>query len=232
MPQLKQAQTWALTILWWKIMIETEFIDFVALRKRSLAKTSGLGYQTNPTLPFLVEDLTLRPSEEIVARALVLHSVVAASCGYSGSHSLEWLLQEGLIDHLTLRERGFLRGQDKKNLAFQHQSECLWVFAWAFKKIDMLDFSQTNQDYLVTLYPDLPRTESSERWRSTVVLRNRAEIIEACDLAYCLHWAAKQALLDHKSLPWRLSPPAIIERRRALEWMLSDDKWDSIPLDT
>lgn len=207
-------------------------IDLMAIRAHSLSKAEALGYPVNSSLPMLDETLALRPHVEIVTRALALHSVVAASCGLPAKRSLEWLLQEGLIDRLTLREREFLQGHNLNNLAFQLQSECLWVFSWVLKSIKILDFDHPCEDHLVTLYPDLLRGESSEKWRSANQLRNIAEIVEACDLAYCLHWAVNHALLERKKLPGRLSSPAIIERRRALEWMLGDMEWDAVPLDT
>ncbi len=213
-------------------MSDVALMDFTVLRERSLVRAKQLGYPTNPSLPLLDETLMPRPQDEIEMRALSLHCVVAASCGFPAARALEWLLREGLVDSLTPRERDFLQGRDLNNVVFQSQVEALWLFAWVFSKFDDLNFAQPCQDNLVTLYPNLHKAESSEDWRRANRLRGPMQILEVCDLAYCLHWAINQAMLEREKLPGRLNSLVIIERRRALEWILSRDDWDAVPLDT
>ncbi len=63
-------------------------------------------------------------------------------------------------------------------------------------------------------------------------LRSDDQIVSAADLAYCLHWAIRQSELEGKRPPGKVPPYVVVERRRALEWLLSDEDWDDVPLDT
>src|SRR5690348_12245242 len=73
------------------------------------------------------------------------------------------------------------------------------------------------EDSLVRVYPDLKKNESSARWQKAVALRSTDEVVAACDLAYCLHWAINQARLDARTQVGSVKPYVIEERRRALE---------------
>jgi hypothetical protein len=213
-------------------MVSSRIMNFAELRDASHAEARRLGYATNPSLPLLDADLSVRPKEQIILRALTLHSVVAASYGFPKERSLEWLHQEHLTDSLTAKERAFLIGAVTEVVRFQVQAECLWIFAWALGKVERLDFSQPAADYLVTVYPDLKKGESSARWRENLHLRPQAEILAAGDLAYCLHWAINQDRIDGRKSAGPLKPYIIVERRRALEWSLSRAEWDEVQLDT
>jgi len=207
-------------------------MNFADLRNASLSEARRLGYATNPSLPLLDRTLGLRPKDQITLRALALHCVVAASHGFPKGRSLEWLHREHLTDSLAPKERAFLIGGIADAIQFQVQGECLWVFAWVLGRVERLDFAQPAPGYLVTLYPDLKKSESSVQWREDLSLRSQAEVIAACDLAYCLHWAINQSRIDARKRAGSLKPYVIVERRRALEWLLGPAEWDDVELDT
>jgi hypothetical protein len=207
-------------------------MNFADLRSASHSEARRLGYATNPSLPLLDANLWLRPKNQITLRALTLHCVVAASYGFPKVQSFDWLNQEHLTDALTHKERSFLSGGVTDAIHFQLQGECLWVFAWALGRVERLDFALPASDNLVTLYPDLKNSESSAKWREDLRLRSRTEVLAACDLAYCLHWAINQSRIDGRKGIGRLKPYIIVERRRALEWMLGQAEWDDLELDT
>ena len=62
--------------------------------------------------------------------------------------------------------------------------------------------------------------------------RPQEAILSQFDLAYCLHWAVRDAMLKGQAVPGKLSGNAIIERRRALEWVAGEEAWDEVLLDT
>jgi hypothetical protein len=202
------------------------------LRKSSHSEAQRLGYATNPSLPLLDPNLCLRSKDQVTQRALTLHCVVAASHGFRREGSLEWLRREQLADSLTPKERAFLVGGVTDTIQFQVQGECLWVFAWVLGKVERLDFAQPAPGHLVTLYPDLKNSESSARWREVLSLRSEAQVLAACDLAYCLHWAINQSRVQGRGRTASLMPYVIVERRRALEWLLGQAQWDDVELDT
>jgi len=202
------------------------------IRRASVTEAKRLGYDTNPNLPPLDVNLALRPQADIISRALSLHCVVGSSYGFAKHRSLEWLQQEMLVDALTAEENIFLNSSTTQATQFQTQGECLTVFAWALGKLQTLDFAKPAEGSLVRLYPDLKRNESGARWKQAVVSRSTDEVVAACDLAYCLHWAINQTRLDARTQVGPVKPYVIVERRRALEWLLSREQWSDIELDT
>jgi hypothetical protein len=68
--------------------------------------------------------------------------------------------------------------------------------------------------------------------RGALALRPTTEIAAAADLAYCLHWAVRDARLNDRRAPSGLEELEVMERRRALDWLLGNDDWYSVSLDT
>lgn len=62
--------------------------------------------------------------------------------------------------------------------------------------------------------------------------RELSEVLDQTDLHYRLHWACRDAQLRGLAEPAGLSGSVIVERRRALEWAVSDREWDEIDLST
>jgi Domain of unknown function (DUF4272) len=62
-------------------------------------------------------------------------------------------------------------------------------------------------------------------------LRDFDQLYARADTMYRLHWAAVEARLNGQ--PFQLPEPAIIMRRRSVEWIAgSPYDWDDVPLDT
>ncbi len=64
--------------------------------------------------------------------------------------------------------------------------------------------------------------------------RPAAEILDALDLHFRLHWAARQASVEQKSPPTDLEPGVVVERRHALNWLVcfQDADWDGVDTPT
>ncbi len=80
--------------------------------------------------------------------------------------------------------------------------------------------------------PNLKNDMSSVYLRSTVQLRDLNSIASMVDLAFCLHWGIRQLQLEGHSLPKSININDLEERRHALEWVVSEEHWDNITLDT
>lgn len=190
-----------------------------------------LGYEVNDALPYLDDRFAPRPVAEVVDRLLSLLSVVACSYGFDSQLALSWLDREHLSANLTEREAEFLRGRGDK-LSFQMQVEALFALAWAVGLPVEMDYSKPCPNDLVRLLPDLKRQESSSAFRASAHLRTDKEIVSALDLAYCLHWAIRQAESEERPTPGRVPPHVVTERRRAFEWLGGNEQWDEVALDT
>lgn len=208
-------------------------MDYCEIRKRSMKIASELGYPVNTSLPLLEEESLTRTPLEIINRLLCLHVTAASAYGFDRSTARAWLQREGAWDALSPTERHFLNvGGDSAN-RFKLQVEAAWALAWALQLVSTLDFSKECDNTFVSVLPNLKISEQSEQLRENATLRVESDITKECDLAYCLHWAIRQAQLDGNSPPGNVAPYVIEERRRALEWLLAGGVgWDDVVLDT
>jgi len=83
-----------------------------------------------------------------------------------------------------------------------------------------------------TLYPDTTEDVTTEAFKRGLKLRDKSEVVSKADLAYCLHWAVRHAEINGQGTPGKVPANVVAERRRALEWMMGQDDWDEVTLDT
>lgn len=207
--------------------------DHENLKSESESIARGLGYALNPGLPSLDGVSLQKTIDDVVRRVLVLNCVVAVAHRFQGERAKDWLDQNKLLGHLSSRERDLIDGRSEiDRREFMVQGESLWVFAWAINKVDRIDYAKICGDSLVTLLPDLLIGESAKLWSQGLHLRSESEIVAACDLSYRIHWAVRDSQVHRKKLPGRVPAYVVVERRRALEWMLQENDWDDVVLDT
>lgn len=207
-------------------------MDLNLIREQSLKTASRLGFEVSKTLPLLDEVQNTRTADETVKRLVCLHATAACAYGFDRGKARTWLEQENAWGDLTASEQQFIEGGNGDPNRFKIQVEGMWTLAWALGIVPHLDFAKDCDNKFVMVLPNLKIGEKSDALRSKVKPRATEEIIAACDLAYCLHWAVRQAQLTGGKLPGKVQPYVIEERRRALEWLLSNDLWDEVPLDT
>lgn len=114
----------------------------------------------------------------------------------------------------------------------QWQVEALWALAWAIGFHEALDFSDSCPDNFVTMLPDLKAGVSSEPFLTNLEIRPTGALLAKCDLVYCLHWGIRNAALSARPIIGAVPEGVIRERRRALDWLLSDQAWYEVNLDT
>lgn len=194
------------------------------------ASAAGIAIPTH--LPLLDSVERPRSAGEVVSRLFAAHVTAACAYGLDRTSALTWVRVEGLEKDLTPSERAFLF--EKKGIAgrFQAQVEGMWVLAWSCGLISSIDMKQPCDDRFATMLPDLKVGQRSDAWRRKADMLPLHRLFCACDLAYALHWATRQAALEHRPCPLAISADLIAERRRALEWILGEDSWDEVTLDT
>jgi hypothetical protein len=159
--------------------------------------------------------------------------VISAAFGTEKEQVDRWLKQELLWDCLVASERKFLSKKGKQeDVLLQYQVESLWALNWGLGYVERLDFSEVCADGLVDLMPDIYSLAGSGEYVRNTRLRSVEEVEEACDLSYCLHWGVRDAAIRGRVLPTPVPSYVTVYRRKALEWMLSDESWDEIRLDT
>jgi len=206
-----------------------------ALRDSSKNVVQSLGYQFNENLPSLDDVRIQRDETEVIGRILCVYVSVACSYGFSKEQATSWLQRESLTKFLTEAETDFLNGSSESyKTAIQWQVEALWALSWACGYHDELDFSVSCPDAFIGLFPDLKSGQSSSEFRYRCKIRSSDEIAEMLDLSYCLHWAVRNSGLTDRpqNANGKVEPRVIEERRRSFEWLVSDDDWESVSLDT
>ncbi|MGP8199409.1 MAG: DUF4272 domain-containing protein [Limisphaerales bacterium] len=207
-------------------------MDLKQIREESVQAAKGLGADVPTTLPLLDAGLEMRNGEETISRILAMNAVAAIAYGFDKGTAIAWLNQEALTDSLSGRERRFVLEGVGQPDRFKVQVEGAWALAWAIGITNQLNFAKECDNSFVTMLPNLKQGETSANFRKRIHPRPIEQAVAACDLAYCLHWAIRQAELIGRRTPGNLKPYIVIERRRALEWLLSKEAWDEVPLDT
>ncbi|MFO0782919.1 MAG: DUF4272 domain-containing protein [Phycisphaerales bacterium] len=207
-------------------------IDLRQIRAQSVGLAGRHRIAVPTWLPLLDSGLTPRSREEVIGRSLAITAVSATCNGLNKEVAREWVTSEGLGAFLTPSEHGFLYEGLRGRPAFLFQIEGLWALLWALGFVDQLDHSQVCSERLVTLLPDLRVPEPSGTFRALARLRKADELLQELDLEYCLHSAICDAELRGRADSLSLVSYAVVERRRALEWLMSGDAWDDVELNT
>jgi hypothetical protein len=207
-------------------------MDLKRIREESIQSAKRLGVDVSPTLPLLDAGLEMRNADEAVSRVLTMNAVAATAYGFDKAKAIAWLNQEALTDSLSEQERRFVFEGVGQPDRFKVGVEGMWAIAWAMGIVSEMNFGKDCDNRFAAMLPNLKQSQSSADFRKKANPRPLEQIVAACDLAYCLHWAIRQAELSGKQPPANLKPYVIVERRRALEWLLSKEAWDEVPLDT
>ena len=205
--------------------------DQQTIRKKSWATTTSLGFVVNDNLPLLEQVGNSHTKDEIVNRIFGMYCTAAIAYGFDRSKATQWLNTEGCLDSLTKSEQDFVAYSTGNAVPFMEQIESIWALCWSVSCVSELDFSKACAADFVKILPDIKQDQRGSAFRDRAVLRPLLQLVSHCDLAYCLHWGCV-----HSGIPGKLKkvvkPYMIIERRRALEWILSDEAWDELALDT
>ncbi len=65
-------------------------------------------------------------------------------------------------------------------------------------------------------------------------MRRKSEILDQADLILRFHWACREAQINGEQTPGGLNDDVVIERHRALNWLIRymDRDWDDVTTDT
>ncbi len=207
-------------------------MDLKRIRDESIRAAKQLGVDVSAKLPLLDAGLEMRSADETTSRILAMNAVAASAYGFDKAKAIAWLNQEALADSLSEQEKRFVFEGTGPPDPFKVQVEGMWALAWAMGIASELNFAKDCDNRFVMTLPSLKQSQSSADFRKKSNPRSLEYVVAACDLAYCLHWAIRQSELSGLRLPANLKPCVVVERRRALEWLLSKEAWDEVPLDT
>ncbi|MCR4646572.1 MAG: DUF4272 domain-containing protein [Oscillospiraceae bacterium] len=145
------------------------------------------------------------------------------------------LKRYGVEDALNAKERKLYSMQFKQQDAVDviWEYECYWSLVWALGLIDNIrNAGETcDCDKAIHLVADC---KDMEAFKAQCHLRSIDEILDMLDLYYRYHWACVQKRAIDPNLPTgNLNEEVVWERRRGLEWLISEeDDWHEIALHT
>jgi hypothetical protein len=206
-------------------------IDMTEIRHASWREVVAVGLPINKSLPLLDVVEILRSKDDVVNRIFAMNCVAATAYGFDRSMALGWLRREDVVVALTPSELSYLNSSRGAERRFFDQIEGLWALCWCIGSVRELDFLNPCANDFVKSLPDLKKDQAGAAFRERANLRSAEEVLAKCDLAYCLNWSVVHLRLSGARIR-KLNPVTVIERRRALEWVISDEIWDEVHMDT
>jgi hypothetical protein len=207
--------------------METEII-----RTRTKKKLLELGISIPASLPILEVLSIERSKKKMGDRLMCMHVAAACAYGFDRTKAINWIDSEGIAYELSHEERDFIYNDGVSAHHLQEQIEGMWALSWAISLHHTLDFSKPCSDTFFFLLPNLKQNQPSSEMRARILVRTCAEILGALDLAYCLHWFVRDCELQSKTIALPTEAYVVAERRKALEWLMSNENWDDLSLDT
>jgi hypothetical protein len=118
--------------------------------------------------------------------------------------------------------------QDALDVAWTY--ECYWTLCWYLGLVedirdasDICDCSKAVSLFNVFLTPDA--------FQQRCQPRSVAELLDLEDLYFRCHWAVAERQVNPNAGIGDLNPSVVVERRRALEWLLSEEAdWNALTL--
>lgn len=142
--------------------------------------------------------------------------------------------------------------QDVVNVAWTY--ECYWMLLWVLGIIDTEEVIMPDKicdcdKAISTFQKFIPINEiknfpketffktlsdmTFENFKNASKFKDIEEILDMLDLYYRYHWACRQHRIDYGKTEFIINEEVVVERRRALEWLISDvTDWNVIHLDT
>ena len=203
--------------------------DLRMIRQRSLFMARRLGYPVDVALPLLPDGLALRDKDAVVDRMLVLDVMIGCASGLPPEIGADWVGESGIAGAVAPSEEKVLAGRpDEVPVRLLDRMEALWALGWSTSLFRSLDFGRICGPELAMIFGDLEDLRGVRALRKRCKLRRFDEILAACDLARCLHRGIVIADKNGSPPPGKVQPQVIVERRRALEWLLGDQGWDEV----
>jgi hypothetical protein len=199
------------------------------------ALLAARGLEAATTLPPVVTEpeLRLRTATETGRRAIALLAVAIRADALASGNPLPLAELDSKLSGL----QGFLSPQEAAFLQAEAPTAAeLPQFSWRYESLQTLEWALGLFDELP--WPDQPCDAGlvagtlMNRYKDAaggkLRLRPAAEILDALDLHYRLHWVVRQARLEGKPLPEGVDAGVVSERHQALNWLASFENsgWD------
>lgn len=212
-------------------------------KERSEQKILKKGIGINKWLPMIPPSSTvkLRDIDDICKRAIaaLLSTQVAFEISNQNYKDVKFFIdlmkQFNVSDCLNVKEQNLVNAQfsEQDVIDVIWEYECYWSLVWALGLVDNIEDAGAVCDCETAVHL-VADCADYEEFKSKCKMRDIEDILDMLDLYYRYHWATVQHKWIDKELPiGDLNEEIVYERRRGLEWLISDeDNWYDISLDT
>lgn len=206
-------------------------------KARSIAVLKARNIPFIERLPAIADtDQSLRRNEGVIVERLIALAIVAVK-GETGDHKLgqDLLEQFQAREFLTPVELDFMNNptpSEHDMIQFVWRYESAWVMLWALGFRDTLGPEDQIAD--VPWMADLLLNEGTAGLMEKAQLRSQAEILDATDLIYRMHWAVTDTRINGAIMPGGLDRSIVYERHYSLNWLIgyAGLAWDDMATDT
>ena len=216
-------------------------MDYVAIRERSVRRLARWRLPDPGVLPLHgdADFEWVRAAPAVSARCHAIAAALALAQGAPAERIRTALRDNDLERWVTARELLYLRHlegdaeldderRDDIAVDISWSEEALWALLWSLELVDDLPPDELcgREPFYERLAPRMDPAQG----RTDVALRPLPQIAAMLDLYYCLHSAARNAQYHGNAWDTKIAPGAVLERRRALEWLFQDVAWEDVDL--
>lgn len=209
-------------------------------KERSEAYLKAHGIKINPNLPDMGADVTVKPAEEILRRAVsaLLAAQVAIEIAETGNGTDaavffgQYLQRFGLEKSVTYDEARIFSGE----VTAKEAAELTWRIEMCIPLFWACGFLSERR------YPEAPSSYAEvvriidgcagfASLRSRVQMRPEEEILDAADLIYRMDWACVDAMIKQENISGNLSYDVVMEQHKGFNWMIGAydaENWDDV----
>ncbi len=216
-------------------------MDFLAIREQSLRRLKRWKLADPGSLPLHGDDdfewvrapaaVADRCHAIAAALALAHRAPVRTVRDAIDEHDLEPSLGSRELELLRVLEGDEERAEPELQqllVDISWREEALHALLWVLELVDDLppDRMCPRQPVYERLAPGLDPGKA----RADQRMRPLSEIAAMLDLYYLLHWHARKAQYHGDVWDDEIAPGVVLERRRALEWLFQDARWEDVDL--
>ena len=221
-------------------------------KNNNLLKAKGIAVSDTLLCQYDENKVQLKSIDEVCMRAITALLIIQLSCDVrendfekSIHYYLPYMNEYNIYNSLNEKEKRLFNGvhtqQDLVDLDWEY--EAYWALCWCLGLIDDISDASTicDCDKAIQLVLDPYHNRKSkmifktlsayETYKDKCHMRSISEILDMEDLYLRYHWAINEKKVNPNANIGNLNEDVVVERRRALEWILSNQEdWDKIQL--
>lgn len=173
-----------------------------------------------------------KSAEDVAKRLVVLYALTGLAHDADSRKLLSWLDSESLTHDILKGERQYfskaeLTQQDIVRLSWNQEG--LYTLGWCLGLVKELPYPD-GEAALDELFAVIPPRVGVDAFLARSQLVRSKDILQQADRYFCYHWILRHPECWKENVTLNLD--VVLERRRALEWVVCPMEYDDITLDT